>query len=273
MGMGQMRVDAGDVAGNLRRAREMVTRAGVAGCDVVVLPECLDVGWTCAETPTLAARIPGPCSDVLCQAAADAGLHVVAGLAERSGGRVHNAAVLISPSGEILLHHRKIHELDIALPLYEPGRSLAVVETAIGCIGLLVCADAFPSSLSLGHALGRMGADAVLSPCAWAVEADHDQRTQPYGAIWRASYTELARLYDVAVVGTSCVGPMASGVWAGRRCIGCSLAVGPGGGILAEGPYGEAAEALVTVRIPLAARPGAGTALTAELRRRGYRGP
>ncbi len=86
---------------------------------------------------------------------------------------MHNAAAadLISPSGEILLRHRKIKELDIAPRLYAQGRSLAVAETAIGAIGLLTCPDAFPSSLSLGHALARMGADAVLSPCAWAVEA------------------------------------------------------------------------------------------------------
>ena len=32
---------------------------------------------------------------------------------------------------------------------------------------------------------------------------------------------------------------MTGGPWAGRKCIGCSLAVGPGGAILAEGPYAE----------------------------------
>ena len=55
------------------------------------------------------------------------------------------------------------------------------------------------------------------------------RRATPYGKLWRDSYTELARLYDVTVIGVSNVGPITGGPWAGRKCIGCSLAVGPGG--------------------------------------------
>ena len=84
-----------------------------------------------------------------------------------------------------------------------------------------------------------MGAQVILSPSAWAVDADHDNARDPYGKLWRDSYTELARLYDVTVIGVSNVGPITGGPWAGRKCIGCSLAVGPGGEVLAEGPYGE----------------------------------
>ena len=34
-----------------------------------------------------------------------------------------------------------------------------------------------------GHALGRMGARLLLSPCAWAVDADHDNAREPYGEL------------------------------------------------------------------------------------------
>jgi predicted amidohydrolase len=87
-----------------------------------------------------------------------------------------------------------------------------------------------------------MGAQLLLSPSAWAVEADHDNSREPYGDLWRQSYRELARLYDLTVIGVSSVGRLAAGPWKGRKVIGCSLAVGPGGEILAEGPYGEDAE-------------------------------
>ncbi len=60
----------------------------------------------------------------------------------------------------------------------------------------------------------------------------------------------------MTVVGVSNVGWMTSGVWQGRKCIGCSLAVGPGGVILAEGPYGENAEALLVVQVESRAREG-----------------
>ena len=79
-----------------------------------MLPECLDLGWTNPAATDLAAEIPGPTSDVLCRAAREAGLYVVAGLTERAGSRIYNAALLIEPRGQILLKHRKINLLDIS---------------------------------------------------------------------------------------------------------------------------------------------------------------
>ena len=113
-------------------------------------------------------------------------MFVAAGLVERAGDRLYNAAVLIAPAGEILLHHRKINELDIALDLYSVGDRLGVVETELGTLGLAICADNFGSSLAIAHVLARMGAQVILSPSAWAVDADHDntprRRTASCGA-------------------------------------------------------------------------------------------
>jgi hypothetical protein len=91
--------------------------------------------------------------------------------------------------------------------------------------------------------------------------------------LWRDSYTELARLYDVTVIGVSNVGWLTAGPWTGRKCIGCSLAVGPGGAILAEGPYGESAEAVVNVEVRPRPPVARGTDFAAALQTRGYRGP
>ena len=185
--------------------------------------------------------------------------------------RLYNAAVLIAPTGELLLHHRKINELDIALDLYSTGDRLGVVETELGTLGLAICADNFGSSLAVGHVLARMGAQVILSPSAWAVDAGHDNTRDPYGKLWRDSYTELAKLYDVTVIGVSNVGPITGGPWAGRKCIGCSLAVGPGGAVMAEGPY----ETEAVVYVDVAPRPpvARGTGFAAALEARGYRGP
>lgn len=247
LGMGQMLVVGGDAEGNLRRAADMIRRAGEQDCAIVVLPECLNLGWTHASALQSAQPIPGPHSDELCRAARQAKIHVAAGLVERAGDRIYNAAILIAPDGTILLKHRKINELDIARPLYSTGQSLAVVRTPLGTIGLDICADNFPESLEIGHALARMGAEFLLSPSAWAVEADHDNVQDPYGGLWRDSFGTLARRNHMTVVGVSNVGRIEGGAWDGFKCIGCSLAVGPGGTILAEGPYGETAEALIIV--------------------------
>jgi hypothetical protein len=117
-----------------------------------------------------------------------------------------------------------------------------------------------------------MGAQILLSPCAWAMEADHDNLRQPYGSLWLGSYTTLAKLYDLTVVGVSNVGWLTAGPWKGRKCIGCSLAVGPGGRVLARGPYGETAESLIVVEVAPAAPLAAGTAFAEMLSRKGYHG-
>ena len=273
LGMGQILVEGGEAAANLKRAWSMVGRAADAGCHIVVLPECLDLGWTFPGSRDLAQPIPGPHSDVLVESARGAGIYVVAGLVERSGERIFNAAILISPAGEILLKHRKINELAIAHDLYATGNCLGVAETPLGTIGVDICADNFPGSLALGHSLARMGAQLVLSPCAWAVDGDHDNVKQPYGGLWIGSYSQLAKLYDLTVVGVSNVGWLRAGPWAGRKCIGCSLAVGPGGTILAQGHYGEAAEELIVVEVEPRRPLARGTEIAAALAEKGYDGP
>jgi predicted amidohydrolase len=273
IGLGQLLVEGGKPQDNLARAEAMIGRAADEDCRLVVLPECLDFGWTDPSAREGAQPIPGPHAERLQAAAAGHSIHVVAGLVERDGDRLYNAALLIDPEGTIIWHHRKLNELDIGLELYDVGDRLGVVDTELGTVGVCICADNYWDSRAVGHVLCRMGAQLILSPSAWAVVPDHDEQRDPYGDDWLPSYTELARLYDVAVIGVSNVGMMTGGPWAGRPCIGKSLAVGPGGDVLAWGPYGVDAEALVTVDVPVSAPVARGTAFADELRRRGYSGP
>jgi len=270
LAMGQMLVEGGRLAENLRRAVEMIAQAASQGCQIVVLPECLDLGWTHTIARRLAEPIPGATSDQLCRAAADAAISVAAGLTERAAERIDNAAVLIAPDGQILLKHRKINTLEIEQDLYATGDRLAVARTPLGTIGLDICADNFPDSLCIGHTLARMGAQLLLSPSAWAVPAEHDPVAEPYGGLWRESYTTLAKLYEMPVVGVSNVGWLSAGPWQGRKCIGCSLAVGGDGQILAQAPYGETAECLTVVDLELTPRRATGTAIAEMLRGKGY---
>lgn len=250
LAMGQMLVEPGQPETNLRRAGQMIARAAEEKCRIVVLPECLDVGWTHPSAQEFAQPVPGPTFERLAAAAKRHGIHVVAGLTERHARRIYNTAVLIGPDGRLLLKHRKVTILDIARNLYSVGDRLGVARTQFGRIGVVICADNFPTSLCLGHALGHMGAKLLLSPCAWAVPADYDNRAHPYGQdLWLPAYRELARTYAMPVIGVSNVGPLTAGPWAGRQCIGSSLAVGADGSVLAEGPFGQDAESLLIVSI------------------------
>jgi predicted amidohydrolase len=273
LALGQMLVEPGHPEANLQRAERMIRQAAQTGCVIVVLPECLDLGWTHPSAHKLAKPIPGRFSDQLCHAASANGIHVVAGLTERADGRIYNAAVLIDPCGEILLVHRKINLLEGLEEHYTIGNRLGVAETGIGTIGITICADNFSDSLALGHSLARMGAHAILSPCAWAVPADHDNHQEPYGDLWKTAYVRLAELYEISIIGVNNVGRVAEGPWKGHRCIGCSLAVGRDGQILLQGPYGKSAQALLTVPLELRPQLQTGTAIAPMLRRKGYDRP
>jgi len=251
IGMAQMLVVPGAVEDNLTRAVAMIHAAAREKCAIVVLPECLDVGWTSTTASELAQPVPGPASDRLCEAAATEGVIVVAGLTERDGDRLFNASILIGADGAILAKHRKINEMDFARKVYDAGTSLHVVATGHGVIGMNICADNAFSSLALGRALAAMGAEILLSPCAWAVPPGFDNTVRPYGDEWVTAYGALARETGMPVVGVSNVGPVVGGEWDGWRCIGASLAVGSDGEVVVQAPFSDREESLVTVDIAL----------------------
>ncbi len=188
------------------------------------------------------------------------GVYVCAGLTEASGSRVYNAAVLISPTGEVVLHHRKLNELAIGHKMYDQGDRLAVVPTPYGTFGLMICADARADGECITRALGMMGADLILSPSAWAVPPDWDsgRMHRRYGVEWRESYGAVARDYRVWVAGCSNVGPIEAGPWKRRVCIGCSLVINPHGEPAAYGSFGVGADELLLVRVTPYRRPARG---------------
>jgi predicted amidohydrolase len=246
----QMRIEPGEADLNLARAERLTREAAERGAEIVLLPEALPFGWMDPSSGSLAEEIPnGKYSRSLSELARELRIYLCAGLVERSGQKVFNAAVLISPKAEVLLHHRKIHELGIAHDCYALGDRLGVAETEFGRIGLMICADGFAPGQAIGRTLGLMGAQIILSPCAWAVRPDYDNVATPYGKLWIDNYGPVARDYGVWVAGCSNVGPVRSGPWAGHKCIGCSLVVGADGEVKARGTYGEEAEETIFVDV------------------------
>ncbi|MBI4622799.1 MAG: carbon-nitrogen hydrolase family protein, partial [Verrucomicrobia bacterium] len=251
----QMREHGGAKESNLSRAENFVAAARAAGADVVMQPETLNLGWTHRSAPALADELPGGEACARLQAAAQRhSVFLCAGLVERAGERLFNSAVLIGPEGAVLLHHRKLNELDIAHDLYAQGDRLAVAHTPRGTFGLMICADAFARGQVVSRTLGLMGADIILSPCAWAVPADHDNGREPYGRLWLDNYGPPARDFRMWIAGCSNVGWIDDGPWQGRKCIGCSLVIGPDGKPALRGPYGVEAETMLMVDVTLDSR-------------------
>lgn len=259
LAMAQMLVEGGRKEANLRRAEQRIAETAQGGAQMVLLPEALNVGWTHPSAEDEADAIPnGESCSRLCAAAQTNKVYVCAGLVERDNRCIYNSAVLIAPDGKVLSIHRKLNELEIGHSFYAQGSSLQVTHTPLGAIGVMICADAFARGQVIGRSLGFMGADIILSPSAWAVPADHNNRREPYGGLWLDNYGPVARDFQLWIAGVSNVGPIDAGPWQGRRCIGCSLLVGPDGGQVSMGPYGERAEALLFADIHLTPRPARG---------------
>jgi predicted amidohydrolase len=252
----QMFVEGGARTPNLQRAEERIAESVENGADIVLLPEAMDLGWAHPSARTDAQSIPGgeTCARLI-EAATKHGVHVCSGLVERDGDDVYNSAVIISPNGEILLRHRKLNELEIGHAYYAQGDRLGVCRTEFGTLGLMICADGFAEGQVLSRSLCYMGADVILSPSAWAVPADHDNDREPYGKLWRDVYKPVAKDFSTYIASVSNVGPISAGPWEGRKCIGCSLVIGPHGDEVMEGPYGIGAETILYVNMSPVTRP------------------
>lgn len=251
IGLGQIRVSGGRPRANLDRACRAVAEAAERSCDLVLLPECLDLGWMHPSARERAEPIPGRFANRIMEAAARHALYVVAGLVERDAGRLFNAAVLVGPDGRILLRHRKINELEMARSLYDRGDRLGVAETEYGRVAVNICADNFEDSLEIARAQARMGARLLLAPSSWVVRPDHDEEAEPYEDRWLPQFRTLTRESGLVVASVSHVGAITAGPWIGRTAIGRSLLVDRDGEVVARGPYGVDAEDFLVAEVDL----------------------
>jgi predicted amidohydrolase len=260
LAMAQMLVEPGKLDANLDRATARISEAASKGAKIILLPEVMDLGWTDPSAKTMAYEIPGgKTCQRLRDAAVDNKIYVCAGIVERAQDKIYNAAVIIDPSGNVILTHRKLNELDIAHDVYDQGDKLNVVHTALGTLGLYICADATARGNVLSNSLGYMGADIILSPCAWVVPPGFDNSATPYGDTWRKVYQPVSEKFDLWVVGVSNVGKIEAGPWKNWDCIGSSLVYAPGGKEVLQAPFGDKADTIIYVDISLKERPARGT--------------
>ena len=193
------------VAANCRKGAEWVRRCvEETGAELVVLPETASTGFVTGagaeDLWDLVSDVPGPVTAPLQQAARDLGVHVVWGTYERGAPRgvVHNAAVLVAPTGDVLGVYRKTHpfpgERRDQGGWVTAGDEVCVVETSLGRIGMIICFDGDYPELSRITAV--RGAEVIARPSALLRSAD----------LWEL--TNRARAYDnhVYVVGANATG-------------------------------------------------------------------
>ena len=159
---------------NLEAAERLVRHAAADGCELVVLPERLDIRGNAADYAAGAEDLDGRPVRWARGLAGELGIDLVAGsVAERREGRerVSNTSVHAGPDGELRAVYRKIHMFDVEVggveyresEHSEPAGEIVLSETADGTrLGLSICYDLrFPE---LYRILALRGARIVTIP-------------------------------------------------------------------------------------------------------------
>lgn len=268
--MAQLLVEGGEPERNLARAKKLIEQAAKERCDLVILPETCDFGWTHPSALVEASPLPSRWSEQIQEMAQKYQIHLCFGLTEKDAQtkKNFNSALLIDDCGRILLSYRKINLLEVEFPYYEVGQSLGVAQTKWGKIGLNICSDNYQDSTVIGHTLARMGAQIILSPSSWTVTHSISEEDDPYGDKWMAPHYQLCSLYGIAMISTTSVGYIVGGPYEGKKMVGCSLAVGPNG-IIAQGPFNEVAGDLISFELEVPTQKQRGVPLTEMIRKKG----
>lgn len=200
------RVGVERLKANAEHAVEAAGRAVAQGADVVVLPELATTGYSFenrAEAYAHAEPVPDGDTVRMWEAfAAEHGVHVVAGLAERDGVRLYDTAVLVGPDGYVG-RYRKTHLWYREKLWFTPGdEGFPVFETPIGRIGLLICWDIwFPEVPRL---LAQQGADLICSVnnWVWTPDADESGRSMAHYLTMTASHVNALPIVAANRIGS-----------------------------------------------------------------------
>ena len=166
--------------------------------DLWVLPELFATGYQFVsrdETRSLAEPVPnGATTTALCGYAERHGTHIVAGLAERDGSRLFNAAVLVGPDG-LVARYRKVHLFYKETVHFDRGDlPFAVHDLGFARVGMMICFDhLFPES---ARSLSLLGADILCHP-ANLVMPDLAQQTMKVRALENGVFTATANRIGV----------------------------------------------------------------------------
>jgi predicted amidohydrolase len=162
-GFVQFSPEFGKIDENINKAISMIEKVDA---QLIVLPELFNTGYlfvSVDEASNLAEEIPaGKTTQALCRLARQKNMYIVAGIAEKSGYKLYNSAVLISPAGYVATY-RKIHLFNEETLWFQPGEEgLKVYDIGVCKIGMIICFDwFFPESMRI---LALQGADIICHP-------------------------------------------------------------------------------------------------------------
>ncbi|UCD30624.1 MAG: carbon-nitrogen hydrolase family protein [Planctomycetota bacterium] len=221
----------GDLEGNLKRIEYATEQAAAQKSKLTCFPETALLGWVNPQAHKLADSIPGPMYQRVADLARKYKIMISIGLAEKDGKKLYDSVVLIDKDGSLLLKHRKINTIrHLMKPPYTRGKKedIDAVDTKIGRVGMLICADTFKEDLI--KAARAKKPDLLIVPYGWA--AQKEEWPGHLESLIK-TVTKTARLAGCPVVGTDLVGTITNGPWTGYTYGGGSVVTDRKGKVLA----------------------------------------
>ncbi len=142
----------------------LVDEAGERGARLVVLPEATVPAYVLGTEPVPLEQIARAFADMSALAQRHAAV-IVYGGAKIVDGRTFNAATCIGPDGRELGYAAKQFLWHFDRRWFAPGETLQPIETPLGTLGLLVCADGRIPTIA--STLVDRGATMLVMPTAW----------------------------------------------------------------------------------------------------------
>ncbi len=227
IGLVQMQASGNGWRDNVAFYDRFAAEAAAGGCATVIFPELSDTGYTLSTLRETAGRWPGAALDALQAAARDYRVNIIAGLSEREGDRIYNAAVAVDRTGGLCGRYRKTHLFcgpeGMERDVFTPGDRLVAVNMDGVCWGLSICFDLrFPE---VSRRLALDGAQVLVNLAAWPRVRIDD---------WCDLCRVRALENQVFLAGVNQVGSVDGHAFGGHSCV-----MGPDGHALAVASHGE----------------------------------
>lgn len=223
--MVQMKVTAGDVAGNKERGLKLINEAALQA-DTIVLPEIWTIGYALKSVAEAAETMDGQLLTTLAGIASAQKVNIIAGsLPVKSSDKIYNCAIVIDKYGNVGACYQKVHLFSMygEERFFAAGNKLCRFALDEATAGLGICYDLRFPELFRTLALG--GALIVFVPAEWPAAR---------GSHWRTLVQARAIENHMYVCAVNCVGEHK-----GSPFFGHSLLVSPDGEIVAEGGESE----------------------------------
>ncbi|NLX14065.1 MAG: hypothetical protein GXY44_10485 [Phycisphaerales bacterium] len=157
-----------EAAATLEQIEATIATAAGLGAELLVLPECAYPAYLLGSIHSY--RVGDHLSSAdflgwLRKQAARRGLHIVCGFVEDTGDVLHNTAILLDDRGDVLGLARKRFLWHADHEWYTPGTEIRVINSRIGRIGILICAEArVPEIIAT---LANDGAELLAMSTCW----------------------------------------------------------------------------------------------------------